>query len=241
MKAYDVMTWGVISVEADAPIMRAAQLMLENKVSGLPVLDANGSLVGIVTEGDFLRRGEIGTQRQRPRWLEFLIGPGRLAAEYVHACGRKVAEIMTPNPHSITGDTPLEEVVQLMEKYRIRRLPVLDDHQVIGIVSRANLMHAFVKLAWETKAPVGTDDAIRQQILAECNKQAWAPKVDVAVHDGVVELQGTITDDRERQAFAVVAENVPGVKAVHDHLVWIEPTSGFLMRSDEDQALAKAS
>jgi CBS domain-containing protein len=159
MKAYDVMTWGVISVEADAPVMCAAQLMLENKVSGLPVFDANGSLVGIVTEGDFLRRGEIGTQRQRPRWLELLIGPGRLAAEYVHACGRKVAEIMTPNPHSITGNTPLGEIVQLMEKYRIRRLPVLDDHQVIGIVSRANLMHAFAKLARETKAPVGTDDA----------------------------------------------------------------------------------
>lgn len=241
MKAYNVMTWGVISVEADAPIMRAARLMLEYKISGLPVQDAKGNLAGIVTEGDFLRRGEIGTQRRRPRWLEFLIGPGRLATEYVRACGRKVDEIMTPNPYSIIGDTPLEEVVQLMEKYRIKRLPVVDNHQVIGMVSRANLMHAFVKLAHETKAPVGNDAAIRQQILAECNKQPWAPQINVVVRDGVVELQGAITDDRERQAFIVAAENVPGVTTVHDHLVWIEPTSGFIIQSHEDQARAKVS
>lgn len=96
MKAHDVMTWGIISIEASASVVRAAQIMLENKISGLPVVDASGNLVGIVTEGDFLRRGEIGTQRRRPRWLEFLIGPGQLATEYVHACGRKVGEIMTP-------------------------------------------------------------------------------------------------------------------------------------------------
>ena len=116
MKAHDVMTWGVISVESSAPVMRAAQSMLENKISGLPVVDASGNLVGIVTEGDFLRRGELGTQRRRPRWLEFLIGPGRLATEYVRACGRKVSEIMTPNPFTVTQETSLEDIVKLMEK-----------------------------------------------------------------------------------------------------------------------------
>jgi CBS domain-containing protein len=97
MKAHDVMTWGVISIEADAPVLQAVQLMLQNKISGLPVVDAKGNLVGIVTEGDFLRRSELGTQRHRPRWLEFLIGSGRFAAEYVRASGRKVGEIMTPD------------------------------------------------------------------------------------------------------------------------------------------------
>src|SRR3954470_1581640 len=95
MKARDVMSKDVVSIEVGAPVLRAAQLMLQNRVSGLPVIDAKGQLVGIVTEGDFLRRGEIGTQRRRPRWLEFLVGPGRLANEYVRACGRKVNEIMT--------------------------------------------------------------------------------------------------------------------------------------------------
>src|SRR5438552_1620387 len=119
MQAHDVMTYGVISVEPDAPAMRAARLMLQNKISGLPVVDAKGRLVGIVTEGDFLRRGELGTQRRRSRWLEFLIGPGRLAAEYVRACGRKVSEIMTPNPFTVTQETSIEDIVKLMEKHRI--------------------------------------------------------------------------------------------------------------------------
>src|SRR3954451_5044901 len=138
MKAHDVMTWGAITVGPDESVTCAVQLMLQNKISGLPVVDDEGEFVGIVTEGDFLRRSELGTQRRRPRWLEFLLGPGRLAAEYTHACGRKVREIMTPNPRTISEDTPLEEVVQLMERHRIKRLPVVQDRKVIGMVSRAN-------------------------------------------------------------------------------------------------------
>ena len=101
MKARDVMTPRVISIEADAAIMQAVRLMLQNRISGLPVLDKEGELLGIVTEGDFLRRGELGTQRQRPKWLEFVLGPGKLAAEYTHTSGRKVEEIMTPDPRTI--------------------------------------------------------------------------------------------------------------------------------------------
>jgi CBS domain-containing protein len=133
MKAHDVMTWGVISVEVDAPVMRAVQLMLENRISGLPVVDAKGTLVGIVTEGDFLRRIELGTQRRRSRWLDFLIGPGRLATEYVRASGRKVNEIMTLDPYTITEDASLVQIVQLMEKRRIKRVPVVDDGKLIGL------------------------------------------------------------------------------------------------------------
>ena len=244
MEAHDVMTWGVISVEADAPVMQAAQLMLQNKISGLPVVDAKGGLVGIVTEGDFLRRGELGTQLRRSGWLEFLIGPGRLAAEYVRACGRKVNEVMTPDPHTITENTPLEEIVQLMEKHRIKRVPVVDDGKLIGMVSRANLLHALASLAREAKPPAGDDSAIRERILSELGKQSWAPTrlINVVVRNGVVELWGTIMDDRERQALIVVAENVPGVKDVRDHLVWIEPISGMVVPlEDADAPQAKAS
>jgi CBS domain-containing protein len=236
MQVCDVMTRRVISIEEDSSIMQAVRLMLQNRISGLPVLDAKGALVGIVTEGDFLRRGEIGTQRKRPRWLEFLIGPGRLASEYVRTSGRKVTEVMTPDPRTIAEDTPLEEAVKLMERYRIKRLPVVREGQLVGIVSRANIMHALVSLAREAQAPAGNDAAIRDQILAEYNKQAWAPLINVVVRNGIVELWGTIADDRERQALVVAAENVPGVKAVHDHLVWIDPASGIIIQSEEDEA-----
>ena len=240
MKAHDVMTWGTITVEPDASVTRAVRLMLQNKISGLPVVDANGQLVGMVTEGDFLRRGELGTQRQRPRWLEFLLGPGRLAAEYVRSSGQKVGEVMTPEPWTVTPETPLDEVVHLMERHRVKRLPVVQDGKLIGIVSRANLLHALASVAHEVKAPAGDDATIRERILAECAKQSWATHVNVVVRDGVVGLWGVITDERERQAFIVAAENVPGVKAVHDHLAWIEPTSGMVVLSNEDEAKARA-
>jgi CBS-domain-containing membrane protein len=241
MKVHDVMTWGAITVEPDASVARAVRLMLQNKISGLPVLDGEGQLVGMVTEGDFLRRGELGTQRQRPRWLEFLLGPGRLAAEYVRSSGQKVGEVMTIEPWTVTLETPLDEVVRLMERHRIKRLPVVQDGKLVGIVSRANLLHALASVAHEVKAPAGDDATIRERILAECAKQAWATHVNVVVRDGVVGLWGVITDERERQAFIVAAENVPGVKAVHDHLAWIEPTSGMVVLSNEDEAKARAS
>jgi CBS-domain-containing membrane protein len=238
MKAHDVMTWGTITVEPEASMARAVRLMLQNSISGLPVVDDKGRLVGMVTEGDFLRRGELGTQRQRPRWLEFLVGPGRLAAEYVQSSGRKVSEIMTPDVQTITPETPLDEVVRKMERHRIKRLPVVQDGKLVGIVSRANLLHALASVAREFKSAATDDITIRDRIIAECAKQPWAPHVNVVVRDGIVELWGAIMDERERQAFIVAAENVPGVKLVHDHLAWIEPTSGIVVLSAEDEAKA---
>jgi len=136
MKAKDVMTHHVVFIEPDATIMQAARLMLERQISGLPVADRTGNLVGILTEGDFLRRAETNTQRRRPRWLEFLVGPGRLADEYTHTHGRRVEEVMTPNPVTAAEDTSLEEVVRMMEKRRIKRLPVVSGQKLVGIVSR---------------------------------------------------------------------------------------------------------
>src|SRR6185312_1346397 len=139
MLAGDVMTREVISVAPDASAMQAGTLMLKHQISGM--------LLGIISEGDFLRRAELGTQRRRARWLEFLIGPGRLAREYVHACGRKATEIMTPNPYAVSEATPLSEVVQLMERHRIKRVPVVCGRRLVGIVSRADLLRALARLA----------------------------------------------------------------------------------------------
>ena len=241
MQVRDVMTPNVISIAVDDPVVKAARIMLQNRISGLPVLDATGRLVGVVTEGDFLRRGEIGTQRRRPKWLEFLVGPGRLADEYVRASGRKVGDIMTPDPYTITEDDSLEAVVALMERRRVKRVPVMQDGRMVGIVSRANLLHALASLSQDAPAPAGGDSAIREQILTTLSKQPWAPHVNVIVKDGVAELWGVISDDREREATIVATENVPGVKKVHDHLVWVEPMSGMAFPSSEDEAREQAA
>ena len=123
MQVKDIMTSKVLSVEANTSVFEAIRSMLQHKISGLPVVNADGALVGIVTEGDFLRRAETATERRRPRWLEFLMGPGRLADEYVHTHTRRVADVMTPDPYTVTEGTPLEDVVRIMEKHRIKRLP----------------------------------------------------------------------------------------------------------------------
>jgi CBS domain-containing protein len=241
MRVKDVMTANVICVGADEPVLKAARLMLQNRISGLPVIDKDGELVGIVTEGDFLRRSELGTQRHRPKWLEFIVGPGRLAQEYTHSAGRKVEEIMTPDPRTIGEDETLETVVDTMERHHVKRLPVTRGGRVVGIISRANLMHALASLARDVPPPAAGDVAIRDQILAVIGKQDWAPRINVIVNAGVAELHGVITDDRERAGLIVAAENVPGVKQVRDHLVWVEPMSGMAFPSADDEASDRAA
>ena len=244
MQAKDVMTSPVVSVEPDSSVLQAIRIMLRRHISGLPVIDKEGRLVGIVSEGDFLRRVETGTQRQRPRWLEYLIGPGRLADEYTRSHGRKINEIMTPDPVTLSEETPLGDIVRVMEKHRIKRLPVVRGNKVVGIVSRANLVHALAALVRDVTPTVASDQAIRDRIIAELAEQSWAPKasINVIVTDGVVDLWGPIPDERERQAIVVAAENAPGVKAVNDHLVWVDVMSGMvLQQSDEVPAQAKSS
>jgi predicted transcriptional regulator len=171
------------------------------------------------------------------------LGPGRLADEYTHAHGRKVEEVMTVEPATVTEETPLEEIVHLMEKRQIKRVPVVRLGQLVGIVSRANLLHALASLSREAKPVAQSDTAIRERLLAELGKQSWAPApiLDIVVRSGVVELWGTITDERERQALIVAAENVPGVKAVHDHLAWIDTTTGMLFEAPGELNASKPS
>jgi len=233
MKAEDVMTRDVISIDPNATVLQAARLMLQHHISGLPVIDGNSNLVGVLSEGDFLRRRETKTERRRSRWLEFLMGPGRVADEYTHSHGNRVSEVMTAEVQTVEQDTALEDIVDMMERRRIKRVPVVCGGQVVGIITRSNLMHAMVSLARKAE-PTATDDAsIRERLLAEIKREQWAPAamINVVVHEGVVELWGVIIDERQRQALKVAAENISGVKAVKDHLAWVEPTSGITLEA----------
>jgi CBS domain-containing protein len=231
MNASDVMTRNILSVRPDATITEAIRLMLDNRISGLPVIDEAGGLVGILTEGDLLRRGETGTERHRPRWLEILMGPGRLAEEYVRTHGRKIGEVMTRDPVSVTPDTPLKEIVELMERRRIKRVPVLDGDVPVGILSRADLIRGLAGALEEKPFSAASDEEIRERIRAELARAAWVPRdgIAITVENGVVDLNGVILDEKERDALRVAAENVPGVRAVEDHLVWVEPVSGTII------------
>ena len=235
MNAKDVMTRDVISVAPDATVLEAARVMLQHRISGLPVVDSAGKLVGIVSEGDFLRRGETQTQRRRSRWLEFLIGPGKMAAEYTRSHGNKVSEVMTEEVQTVDENAALEDIVELMERRHIKRVPVLGDGKVTGIVTRSNLMHAMVSLARMAPKTAQDDAAIREQLRAVMHREQWAPAAmtNIIVSDGVVEIWGVIVDERQREALKVAAENIPGVKAVKDHLVWIEPTTGMTIEPSD--------
>jgi CBS domain-containing protein len=236
MKAEDVMTRDVISIAPEATVLQAARLMLQHHISGLPVVDKDGKLVGVLSEGDFLRRRETRTEHKRSRWLEFLMGPGRIAAEYSHSHGSKVAEVMTTEVQTVDELTAIEDIVELMERKRIKRVPVLCGGQLVGIVTRSNLMHAMVSMARVTQPTAKDDVTIREKLLAEFQKEIWAPAAmtNVVVRDGVVELWGVIVDERQREAMKVAAENIPGVKAVNDHLVWVEPTSGMVIEPRDE-------
>ena len=229
---------GLMLTAAAVGMALAARLMLQDDISGLPVVDRVKQLVGIVTEGDFMRRTETGTEVHRPQWLELLAGPGKLAAEYARTHARRVDEVMSTDVVAVTEDAPLDEVISLMEHPPIKRKPVIHDRALVGIISRANLLRALPVRISEMPAPSADDRSIRDHLLAEFRKQRWntGAGIDVTVHDGVVELWGAIMDERERQAFRVAAENVPGVLAVKDHLCWVEPMSGVVMEAPEAPA-----
>jgi CBS domain-containing protein len=229
LTAADVMQKGALTVASDADIVDAAMTMLRNKISGLPVINQSHTVVGIITEGDLLRRVEIGTERRRAHWLELLLGPGREAAEYTATHARKVSNVMTDRVITVTADAPLADVVALMEQHHIKRLPVLMGDALIGIISRADLLRALVD-AFPKEATAADDAQIRESILKALDREEWWPRatINVGVENGIVELTGCVTDDRERTALVILAENVPGVAKVVDHISWVEPLSGIL-------------
>jgi CBS domain-containing protein len=237
MRAETVMTSPVISVAPQTTIDDAAKLMLSHRISGLPVVETDGRLVGIVSEGDFLRRGELGTGKKRARWLEFLLSPGQAASDYVQAHATRVGEVMTHDVETVTGDASLEAIVDIMTRRRVKRVPVVDaGGRLVGIVSRSDLMKALVKAREEAATAPDDDNAIRAALTKELGRQSWSGNGLIRVHvaDGAVDLTGTIFDERERAAARVVCENVPGVRKVVDNLVCVEPISGLVIMPPKD-------
>jgi len=216
----------------------AAKTMLERGISGLLVVDKAGDLAGVVTEGDLLRRDEIGTEVDRPWWLRLLVSPSRQAADFVRAHGRHVKDVMTTDVIAVAQDAELEDVVATMEKNRIKRVPVTKDGRVVGIVSRSDLLRALIGRV-RGAAPVTADDrSIRTAIMDALDKKPWAPRttLNITVNKGVADLWGSITNENERAAIRVAVENTPGVTVVHDHLVYIEPYTGTVIESPDDVA-----
>ena len=227
MRAMDVMTANVITVEPDTSVQQLATLLSERGISGVPVVDKDNRLVGVVTEGDLLHRAETGTerriQRRRSRWLDTIGADQEAARDYVKAHGRVVREIMTREVISVSDTTELADIATLLETKRIKRVPVLRDGKLVGIVSRANLVRALAMT--ESKAAIAADSddrTIRQRLITELTGQEWVHMwtADIIVRDRVVHLW--FSDDRseaERQAVRVAAENIPGVRQVEEHIV----------------------
>ena len=235
MRAMDVMTTNVITVEPDTSVQELATLLSDRGISGVPVLDRDNRLVGVVSEGDLLHRAETGTerrtQRRRSRWLDNFASDQAAARDYVKAHGRTVREIMTRDVISVSDTTELADIATLLETRRIRRVPVVRDGQLVGIISRANLVRALAMTKSESAIEADSDDrTIRQKLIAELTGQEWVHMwgADIIVRDRVVHLW--FSDDRsdeERQAVRIAAENIPGVRQVQEHIVPVPAFPAF--------------
>ena len=218
MRARDVMVRAVATTTPETTVEKVARLMINLRISGVPVLDKNGQLVGIVTEGDMLRRAETGTERRRSRWSEWFSANSRLAAEYIKSHARRVEDIMTREVVSVGESATLAEIAELMETKRIKRVPVVHEGKIVGIISRADLLQV---LASGGTSNEDNDRLIRERLLAKLRTQEWASSSasSVVVSDGVVHFWGTVGSEEERRALRVVAENIPGVRGIEDHSI----------------------
>ena len=218
MKARDVMVSPVITVKSSSSVKEVAKIFLERRISAAPVVDDQGKLVGIISEGDLMHRAEAGTERHRSWWLRLLTAEETLGAEYVKAHARKVADVMTRDVITAGPETPLHEIAVLLEKNSIKRVPIVENSQLIGIVSRANLIQAVASARKGPEIPL-SDAAIRDKLLANL-RAGWLDTflLNVTVNGGVVDLWGITRSDAERKAIRVAAESTPGVSAVNDNL-----------------------
>lgn len=219
MKARDIMTAHIISVGPDTTVDAVANTLISNGISAVPVIDVACHLVGIVSEGDLLRRSELGTQVRRPWWLAFLTSEATLAAEFSKSRAVKVSDIMTREVLTVTPETPVADIARLLEKHGIKRVPVVDDGIVVGVVSRANLVQALASARSRDLDVDRSDHAVRERILEAVSGTPWGNRpFNVIVHGGAVELWGCVYSEEEQQALRVAAEATLGVKSVKDNL-----------------------
>jgi CBS-domain-containing membrane protein len=219
MKARDVMVAPVITASPHASIKSVAETFLRHQISAVPVVDDKGKVVGMISEGDLLHRAETGTGKQRPWWLRAFLGPNALANEYTKAHARKVADVMVRQVVTASPETPLHEIAALLERHSIKRVPIIESGQLVGIVSRANLVQALASAGKGLEIPL-SDATIRSKLLLHLQTQPWASTglLNVTVNGGVVDLWGIVRSDSERQAIRVAAEVTPGVQAVNDNM-----------------------
>lgn len=219
MKAKDVMTEDVVSVREDASVESIARLLLQRRISAVPVTDAGGRPVGIVSEGDLMRRPESGTRRRPSWWLELLQGSDEHAAEYVKSHGLVARDVMTPDPLTVSENAPLEKVASLLELRQIKRVPVVRGGKIVGIVSRADLLHALVAGA-QWPAPRAKASRLGRKDVLRCIREAGLPLglTNVVLEGSVVHLWGSVQSPTQRDAIALAARRCPGVKGVKNHL-----------------------
>jgi len=229
VKAADLMVRDVVTIGPNESVARAARLMTENDVSALPVVDTDGRLVGIISEADLLRREEIDTATQRPWWVETMTPAATLAAEFAKSHGKRVADLMSENVISMGEDASLNEIAAILERNRIKRVPIVRGNELVGIVSRANLIQALASVVVTAEAPSGESRSIREELLSRLKRQSWTDFGDrnVIVKDGEVHLWGLVGSDDERKALVVLAEGIPGVTKVIDETI-------HLIRSDAE-------
>jgi CBS domain-containing protein len=220
MRARDVMVRAVATTTPDSTVETVAKLMTNLRISGVPVLDRNGQLVGIITEGDLLRRTETGTERRRSRWSHWFSANSRLAADYVKSHARRVEDVMTREVVTVGELATLEEIAELMESKGIKRVPVVHVGKIVGIVSRADLLQVLASGGAPRDAE-DSDRLIRERLFTELSKQKWASPTEenIVVSDGIVHFWGTAASDEERAALRVLAENIPGVRGIEDHMI----------------------
>lgn len=220
MNAIDVMVRDVVTVRPETDVAEAIKLLIEHDVSALPVVDEEGELVGVLSEADLVHRVEIGTEKHRPWWLEAVAGASTLAQEFAKSHGRKVGEVMTTNVVSASPETPLTEIATLLERHRIKRVPIAEDGKLVGVVSRANLIQALASAIGQGAETQGPDREIRRELLARLARQSWTDfgSRNVIVSGGTVHLWGLVSSAAERTALVALAEGVPGVVGVSDEM-----------------------
>jgi CBS domain-containing protein len=222
MKASDIMTTNVVTAGMHATVRDVAQLLFDKHVSAVLVVGSMGELLGIISEGDLLRRTVVGTEKHRSWWLEALIAGDAPANKLVKSNARKVTDVMTRQVVTAGPDTPVSDIATLLEENGITRLPIIDGGKVIGIVSRANLIQALASTAKPSTQEAKVDDStIHKSILAQFKTRPWATpwSIDLTVHDGIVDLWGIVDSQAEKEAACVAVETTPGVRAIHNHLV----------------------
>jgi CBS domain-containing protein len=221
MKAQDVMVRNVLTVGPDTSVADAVAMLVKHDISALPVVNPDDSLIGILSEADLLEREELGAEHHYPWWIESLMPASKLAERFAKAHGKRVSDVMSTNVIFASEDTPVSEIAALLETHRIKRVPIINDGKIVGIVSRSNLMQALAscKLA-EPRSK--TDRSIRLELLDRLRQQQrWTDfgERNIIVQDGVVHLWGLISSDAERKALAALAEGIPGVVSVCDEMI----------------------